>query len=173
MLALGLVMFAVSVGANSEEHRELFGCRRKPGTKTPTCAVQELTDLTWNDFTEDSPHYILLYAPWCTQCKKLVPDLKRLSKKLKKAGISVGACNVEQNPSVQATFKPRGFPTLLLCPNEDPRLCLEHPQPKTEHIVRWAVEQLVDASIMMGEPGLATAAYAYMKTLKPERAEEF
>ena len=56
---------------------------------------------------------------------------------------------------------------MLLCPNEDPRMCMEHVDADTATIVHWAVESLVDSAILIGEPSIAKEAYAYMKTMKP------
>mmetsp|Transcript_16187 Transcript_16187/g.65428 ORF Transcript_16187/g.65428 Transcript_16187/m.65428 type:complete len:207 (+) Transcript_16187:93-713(+) len=171
-LAAAAASLAWSVGASSADappnapsHRDMFNCAKQK----VRCSVVELTDDNWQRKLDEMPMYIMLYAPWCANCKKLVPDLKRIASKLRKLGLGVGAVNVEPNPAVQKTFRPTAFPHLMFCPTFDPTTCITHLEPSTDTMYEWILEMAVDELMLLDDRfDEAAAAYAELKELRKD-----
>ncbi|KAJ8601063.1 hypothetical protein CTAYLR_004496 [Chrysophaeum taylorii] len=150
LLRVAIMLVAPAFGG----HSEMFGCRRKD------CGVAELTDANWGSALATTPHFVMFYAPWCGHCKSLAPKLKAAGKELEKAGVKVGAVDVEPNPRIQALFPDiRGFPTLKFVKAAKGSSSVDYNGPREQDdIVRWSKEQAAKAGVVLVEPA-ATKRY--------------
>lgn len=76
-------------------------------------AVVEATQETWKGLLQDNKKVVVdVYAPWCGPCKRLAPRFEALAEKF--AGeYAFLKLDGDQNASLVAELKVRGFPTLI------------------------------------------------------------
>lgn len=77
-----------------------------------------LTDKNFSEEVLKCPKPILVdfWAEWCMPCKMIVPILQEIADELGEK-ISIGKVNVDENPSISATFSVDAIPTLILFKN--------------------------------------------------------
>lgn len=134
-------------GRGSTTHREMFSCT----SSRIRCSIIELNEDNWFQFLDTKPHMVMLYAPWCASCKKIVPTLKSVAKSVKQAGLAIGAVNVERSPSLQWEFQPTAFPMFLFCPTSDASECVEYRDATEDAMAQWVLETAVDTLILIDE----------------------
>ncbi|KAJ1454978.1 hypothetical protein M885DRAFT_520891 [Pelagophyceae sp. CCMP2097] len=129
-------------------HRTLFGCLKQKGKRAPKCKIAFVHDGNWASELKAMPHYVMLYAPWCSACKQLIPHLKTAYDELKPFGIAVGALDVEPNPVTQKRFKPPSFPHLLFCPNSTTKKCVLQTDARTDNMIDFVISQATRLGIL-------------------------
>lgn len=78
-------------------------------------------EINANNFTaevieSDVPVIVDFWAPWCGPCRRIGPELDRLSKEHRGA-VKVAKINVDQNQQLARQFQVRGIPMLVVMEN--------------------------------------------------------
>ena len=80
--------------------------------------VQELSDT--NFATEvlqaEQPVLVDFWAPWCVPCRNIAPVVEQLASE-NAAALKVAKINVDQSPSVAASYGVSSIPTLMIFKN--------------------------------------------------------
>ena len=71
------------------------------------------------------------YADWCGPCKAIHPVLEELSNELDGKAV-IAKVNVDEEPTLAATFKIRSIPTMILFKDGEPVDIVVGLQPKPE-----------------------------------------
>lgn len=78
-------------------------------------SVFELTADNFDALTAEGDWLIEFYAPWCSHCNALKPDLERAARELAQqgAGVRVGRVDAPEWRSLQFRFGVQGYPTFF------------------------------------------------------------
>ena len=79
--------------------------RRPARDRRARSPVHELTDANWDAKLSEGPFFIMFYTKWCSQCKNIAPEVKKVAKELRWSGVSVGAVDLEDQLGLQHKFK--------------------------------------------------------------------
>ena len=80
--------------------------------------VEELTPETFQSLvTGPKRAFVMLYAPWCGHCKKLMPVWKKLSMEVDPADVVIAQIDGSMYRDLAQRFGVNGFPTVLLFEN--------------------------------------------------------
>lgn len=60
----------------------------------------------------DVPVLIDFWAPWCVNCKTLMPHLEKISEE--NANVKFVKVNVDEDPEIASKYKVMGLPTIVL-----------------------------------------------------------
>ena len=75
------------------------------------------------------------YADWCGPCKAIHPVLEEISNELDGKAV-IAKVNVDEEPTLAATFKIRSIPTMILFKDGEPVDIVVGLQPKPELLKR-------------------------------------
>jgi thioredoxin len=79
---------------------------------TPTSAVQDLTEATFDDTVRDGLTVVDFWAPWCGPCRQMVPQLERAARM--RPQYRFAKVNVDEQSALAARFGVRSIPTLAV-----------------------------------------------------------
>ncbi len=79
--------------------------------------VIEVVDDTFQETVRKHPSLVVdVWAEWCGPCRMVAPAIEDLARDF--AGrVTFGKCNVDQNPTIAASFSITAIPTLLFFAN--------------------------------------------------------
>ena len=80
--------------------------------------VTEITDQNFDQIVRQSSRPVLVdfWAPWCGPCKAIGPIIDALAE-VYDGQITVGKCNVDDNPDIPKTYGIRSVPTVMMFKN--------------------------------------------------------
>jgi len=99
--------------------------RSDPITQSDVDHVVELTDATFGHQTQANSGmttgswFVMVHAPWCTHCKRALPELEKLSKLVRdendKTALNANIAKVDStvNSIVRSQFGIKGYPTFI------------------------------------------------------------
>lgn len=77
--------------------------------------VTEVTEKTLKEYiaSSDTPVLVEFWAPWCGPCRKVEPVINEIAEQYEDQ-IKVIKVNVDENPGVDAQYKLRSIPALII-----------------------------------------------------------
>ena len=82
-----------------------------------TGRVVEISDTTFQDAMKKHPFLVIdVWAEWCGPCRMVAPVIEDLAREFA-GSVTFGKCNVDQNPTIAASFSVAAIPTLLFFSN--------------------------------------------------------
>eukprot|EP01061_Rhynchopus_euleeides_P016628 TRINITY_DN27951_c0_g1_i1.p1 TRINITY_DN27951_c0_g1~~TRINITY_DN27951_c0_g1_i1.p1 ORF type:complete len:266 (+),score=107.20 TRINITY_DN27951_c0_g1_i1:107-904(+) len=96
----------------------LVGAAQCADISRPLDGVAELTTKNFKKSVRNGNHWLVeFYAPWCSWCKKLVPEWRLLGQSVKgNPKVSIGKVNTDTDGASDITdlYDVKGFPTIVL-----------------------------------------------------------
>eukprot|EP00899_Mesostigma_viride_P019975 jgi/Mesvir1/2797/Mv18690-RA.1 len=101
--------------------------------------VVDLTSKNWNEMINGSQSWIIMvYAPWCGHCKKMMPVLDALAKSIRHQRVRVAKLDATNEAAFASWLKIEVYPTMfILAEGESYRYAGAH---TAEDLSRFALE---------------------------------
>ena len=86
-------------------------------TKTGVAAIS-LTEANFVSQVSTSPHFVMFYAPWCGDCKRLAPTWEELAGKMNvEKEVTIGKVDCTEQTALCSAQDVTGYPTLKFFKN--------------------------------------------------------
>lgn len=65
----------------------------------------------------DTLVFVDFWAPWCGPCQMMGPIVEELAKEYEGKNITIGKCNVDENPAISSQYGILSIPTFMVFKN--------------------------------------------------------
>jgi protein disulfide-isomerase A1 len=149
MRLLALALLTLAILTNAEINQEK--------------GVYVLTDSNFNDFINDHEYaFLLFYSPWCSHCKKVMPEIAKLAKLAGKQSpkIAIGKVDITSEVDLSDIFGIEKYPTFKFFVRAEP-IDYEGGRTATQ-ILSWVKKRLQPTA-------LEIVSIGELETLKKEK----